>query len=189
MATTSPPERGAASRVLVLFAHPAPHKSRANQRLVAAARELGGVTFHDLYEAYPDLYIDVDAEQALLLEHDVVVMHFPMFWYSSPAILKEWQDLVLQHGWAYGHGGQALAGKVLVLAVTMGGAAHSYTPEGHNRFTLRELLTPFEATANMCHMEFAEPFAVHDSHRISDDDLDARAREYATFLLGLRDGA
>jgi glutathione-regulated potassium-efflux system ancillary protein KefG len=40
--------------VLVLFAHLTLEKSRVNRHLVAAARETPGVTFHDLYECYPD---------------------------------------------------------------------------------------------------------------------------------------
>ncbi|MEM1349469.1 MAG: NAD(P)H-dependent oxidoreductase [Myxococcota bacterium] len=187
--TTPTPARGAAHRVLVLFAHPAVHKSRANQRLISGVRELDGVTFHDLYDAYPDLCIDVDAEQELLCAHDIVVMQFPLFWYSTPAILKEWQDLVLQHGWAYGHDGDALVGKSLVVAVTTGGAAHSYNAEGYNRFTLKELLTPLQATAHMCEMKFAEPFVVYDSHRASDEELSAYATKYKRLLLELRDGA
>ena len=89
-------------RILVLFAHPALEKSRVNRRLMRGIDHMDGVTFHDLYEAYPRLDIDVAHEQTLLTEHDVVVFQHPMYWYSTPAILKEWQDLVLQHGWAYG---------------------------------------------------------------------------------------
>src|SRR6187455_1899648 len=100
-----------AVRVLILFAHPALHRSRVNRVLVEAVRSLEGVTFHDLYEVYPDLLLDVDREQALLREHDVVVWQHPFFWYSAPALVKEWQDLVLELGFAYGEGGTALRGK------------------------------------------------------------------------------
>ena len=48
-----------AHRVLILFAHPALQKSRVNRRLVEAVRDLEGITFHDLYELYPDFHIDV----------------------------------------------------------------------------------------------------------------------------------
>jgi len=41
----------------------------------------------------------------------MIVFHHPFYWYSSPAILKEWQDLVLEYGFAYGHEGTALRGK------------------------------------------------------------------------------
>ena len=77
--------------VLVLFAHPAIRKSRVNRRLVEAARGIDGVTVNDLYEAYPDLDIDVPREQQLLSDHDVVVMQHPFYWYSTPSSLKEGQ--------------------------------------------------------------------------------------------------
>ena len=84
------------------------------------------MTVHDLYEAYPDLDIDVAREKALLLAHDVIVWQHPFFWYSTPAILKEWQDLVLEFGWAYGPGGTALRGKLFVSAITTGGREAAY---------------------------------------------------------------
>ena len=70
--------------ILILFAHPAIRRSRVNRRLVAAARSVVGVTVHDLYEAYPDLDIDVPREQELLSEHSVVVFQHPFYWYSTP---------------------------------------------------------------------------------------------------------
>ena len=82
-------------RVLILFAHPALEKSRLNRELIAAAAEVDGVTVHDLYELYPEFQIDVPGEQQLLLDHDIIVLHHPLYWYSSPALLKEWEDLVL----------------------------------------------------------------------------------------------
>ena len=93
------------STILILFAHPALEKSRVNRVLIRDIPGIEGVTFHDLYETYPDFDIDVAREQELLLAHDTIVLHHPFFWYSTPAMLKEWQDLVLEHGWAYGSGG------------------------------------------------------------------------------------
>ena len=72
-------------RILVLFAHPAFHKSRVQAVLVAAARAVEGVTFHDLYERYYDFQIDVEHEQRLVKEHDLIVFQHPLYWYSSPA--------------------------------------------------------------------------------------------------------
>jgi glutathione-regulated potassium-efflux system ancillary protein KefG len=88
-------------KILVLFAHPAFHKSKANKFFVDELSEVEGVTLHDLYQEYPEFDIDVKREQALLKEHDIIVFQFPLFWYSTPAILKEWQDLVLEHDWAF----------------------------------------------------------------------------------------
>ena len=87
-------------KILVLFAHPAFHKSRINIKLIDTIRDMEGVTINDLYETYPDFYIDVNREKQLLLDHDIIVWQHPFYWYSSPAILKEWMDLVLEHGFA-----------------------------------------------------------------------------------------
>ena len=83
-----------ARRLLLLFAHPAVHKSRVNHLLLSHVQSLPGITVNDLYEAYPRFLINVAREQALLLEHDVIIFQHPFYWYSSPAILKQWQDLV-----------------------------------------------------------------------------------------------
>ncbi|MFH2008485.1 MAG: NAD(P)H-dependent oxidoreductase [bacterium] len=174
-------------KILVLFAHPAIHKSRVNRRLAHAARQVEGVTFHDLYEAYHDLHIDVKEEQRLLEAHDVVVLQHPFFWYSTPAILKEWQDLVLEHGWAYGHAGTALHGKLLLNAITTGGPEQAYRKGGHNRFTMRELLAPLEQTAILCGMTFLPPFVVHGTHLLEAPGIELAAEEYRRLLEGFRD--
>ena len=118
------------TRILIVFAHPAIRRSRVNRRLVEAVRGLDGVTVNDLYEAYPELDIEVDREQRLLEKHDIVVLQHPFYWYSTPAILKEWQDLVLEHGWAYGRDGHALEGKLLLNAITTGGGEEAYCRAG-----------------------------------------------------------
>ena len=176
------------ARILVLFAHPAFQRSRVNRVLVAAARKVVGVTFHDLYEAYPDFDIDVAKEQELLLAHDFVVFQHPFFWYSTPAILKEWQDLVLRHGWAYGSEGTALRGKTLISVISTGGREEAYEHEGHNRFTMRELLAPIEQTAWLCGMEFLPPFVVHGSLGMTQEQIEVHGRDYGRLLEAIRDG-
>ena len=103
------------ARVLILFAHPAPHKSSINRYLIASVQGLNNVTINDLYEEYPTFDINVQREQELLLAHDIIVFQHPFYWYSSPAILKEWEDLVLEYGFAYGTGGTKLHGKLFLL--------------------------------------------------------------------------
>lgn len=173
---------------LILFAHPAYQRSRANRRMIDAVRTLDDVTVHDLYEAYPDFHIDVSREKRLLLDHDLIVFHHPMYWYSCPALLKEWQDLVLEHGFAYGENGTALQGKSLLSAVTTGGGREAYGPEGFNRFTVGELLRPFEQTAFLCGMRYLPPFVAHGIHRGGDVKLlDACAEAYRRAIVALRD--
>lgn len=175
------------SRVLVLFAHPALERSRCNRRLVAGLDRLPGITLHDLYEAYPDLHLDVRAEQERLLAHDVVVMQHPFYWYSTPSILKEYQDHVLEHGWAYGRDGNALRGKVMLNALTAGGSEGAYRAEGRNRFTIRELLAPLDQTAHLCGMRYLAPFVVHGTHALDAAAIEVHRVEYHRLLEALRD--
>lgn len=172
-------------RVLVLFAHPALEKSRVHKRLVASAAGVGGVTLHDLYESYPRLHIDVQREQALLTDHDVVVFQFPFYWYSTPPLLKQWQDLVLEHGWAYGSRGSALRGKDAMCAVSTGGRAEAYGPGGYNRFTVRQLLAPVEQTARLCGMRYLPPWVVFGTHRLEREDIEGAGARYVALLEGL----
>lgn len=175
-------------RILILFAHPVLERSRVNRRLMEGVRDLEGVTVHDLYETYPTLGIDVAREQALCVAHDVLVMQHPFYWYSVPAILKEWMDLVLDHGWAYGQGGTALRGKLMFNAVTTGGGDDAYRREGYNRFTMRELLSPLDQTAHLCGMTYLAPFVVHGALRIGSDGAAASyVSAYRRLLEAVRD--
>jgi glutathione-regulated potassium-efflux system ancillary protein KefG len=174
--------------ILILFAHPALEKSRINRHLIQAVRGLEGVTIHDLYEVYPNFHIDVKFEQDLLLAHDIIVFQHPFYWYSSPAILKEWQDLVLEYGFAYGHEGIALRGKKFLSAITTGGVEKAYDRDGYNRFTIRELLAPFEQTARLCGMDYLPPFVIHGTHKLQEQhQMTQHAADYRTAILALRD--
>ena len=175
-------------RVLVLLAHPALRRSRVNRRLAAAAIPIDGVTVNDLYQHYPDFDIDVGREQKLLAEHDVIVMQHPFYWYSTPSILKEWQDLVLEHGWAYGRDGNALEGKLLLTAVSTGATAGAYAEGGSNHFTMPQLLAPIEQTARLCGMAYLPPFVIHGTHALELEGIDRHAVDYRRLLEGLRDG-
>lgn len=174
-------------RILILFAHPAFEKSHVHRQLVRAVAELPNVTFHDLYESYPDFNINVAREQDLLTNHDLIVLQHPTFWYSTPALVKQWEDLVLEHGWAYGSRGTALRGKQFLSAITTGGGAAAYQPTGLNRFTIREFLIPLEQTAVLCGMDFLPPFVIHGTHRMEGEEIVQAAQEYRRVIEGLRD--
>jgi glutathione-regulated potassium-efflux system ancillary protein KefG len=174
-------------KILILFAHPALERSRVNRRLAEAVQSLPGVTLNDLYQLYPDLDVDVAREQQLLVDHDVVVMQHPLYWYSVPALIKEWQDLVLEHGWAYGRGGAALQGKMLLTATTAGGSEETYRRTGHNRYTIREFLAPIERTAALCGMAYLPPFVVYGTHSLDDEETARHAADYRRVVEALRD--
>jgi glutathione-regulated potassium-efflux system ancillary protein KefG len=169
-------------KTLILFAHPRLEKSKINKALLARLPEHPDLSFNDLYEAYPDFNIDIDREKELLVQHDMIIWQHPFYWYSCPPLLKQWIDLVLEFGWAYGPGGNALVGKKIFNAVTTGGATEAYQHEGRNRFTVREFLAPFDQTAHLCKMQYLPPFAIQGTHRLSDDQLIKAVDQYGRLL-------
>ena len=177
-----------ARRILVLLAHPSLDRSEVNLPLAEATANIDGVTLIDLYAEYPGFDIDVDREQARLLENDVIVFLHPLYWYSTPSILKEWQDLVLEHGFAYGTGGTALHGKIFFNAITAGGSEEAYHSEGYNQFTLRELFHPLEQTAMLCGMTYLPPYALFGSRTAAEEGrLKAHVSNWVRLLKALRD--
>ncbi len=174
-------------KILVLFAHPALQKSRVNKHLIDGLRDMAGITFHDLYHAYPEFDIDVEQEQALLSGHDIIIFQHPFFWYSTPAILKEWQDLVLEHGWAYGSDGNELKGKQFFNVMTTGGRKIAYAEDGYNRFTINQLLAPLEQTMFLCKVIYLPPFVVHGTHSITQDKIITYKKKYHQLLTLFRD--
>jgi glutathione-regulated potassium-efflux system ancillary protein KefG len=175
------------ARVLIEFAHPALERSRVHARLLAHLPPSPGITVNDLYEAYPDFDIDVPREQALLVAHDLIVFQHPFFWYSTPPLLKQWEDLVLEHGWAYGRAGTALHGKRVLHIISAGGREEAYQHEGYNRFTMRELLAPLEQTAVLCGMRWVPPYVIHGTHRLSAAQIEIEAGQYVRLLSQLEE--
>src|SRR6185369_2909217 len=100
-------------------------------------------------------------------------------------LLKQWEDLVLEHGWAYGTGGDKLSGKRIFNAITCGGPRHFYSSQGRNRFTIREFLYPFDQTSTLCRMEYMPPFVVDGVHRLTSDHVELFAGQYKEILLAL----
>ena len=176
------------AKVIVYHVHPGQKFSRANKALARAARRIDDISFVDLYSEYPRHDIDVQKEQARLLTHDVIVFQFPLYWYSTPSLLKEWQDLVLQHGFAYGHGGDKLAGKTLQIAITAGGSDEAYSMAGYQHYPLRDFLRPLEQTARLCGMAFPAPYVLYQALQAAEEaELAEHVAGYKALLTGWRD--
>ena len=175
-------------RILLLLAHPSLDRSEVNRPMADAVVDIDGITLIDLYAEYPDFQIDINREQQRLLEHDAIVFQHPLYWYSTPAILKEWQDLVLEHGFAYGSEGTALHGKIFFNALTAGGIDAAYRAEGYNHFTIRELLHPLEQTAGLCGMTYLPPFALFGSRTaVEEGRIGRHIADWILVLKALRD--
>lgn len=175
------------SRTLILLFHPDLSRSKANAALTAAAARLPGVNIVDMQAAYPDgidFYRDGEREAQRLLTADRVVLQFPVQWYSTPPLLKAWQDAVLTRMFyvTYEQEGRALEGTPLMIAATAGNVPEAYTPGGRNMFPMSELMAPLRATANRCGLEWAEPFFLYAADKLQPDALENAANRYMQAL-------
>lgn len=178
-------------KVLWNLFHPNFSESRGNRILFESIKDIENVTVSNLYDKYPDNNIDVKQEQELLVSHDLIVFQHPFYWYSSPSLMKEWQDKVLEAGFAYPPKlGTALHGKHWFSVITTGGPDWSYRSGSYNNFTMSELLRPFQQTAYLCGMKWLSPFIVQgvlpsDYEEIkatNDQVIENKAKELAEFI-------
>ncbi len=170
------------NRVLVLYAHPAPHLSRVNRRLADAARMVEGVYVHDLYETYPDYYIDLAREHALIAQAEVLVFLHPFQWYSMPALMKAWIDEVFHEDWSHGHESGAARGKGYWLVTTTGGAAEDYAPGARHGRPFGDYLAHFEQIAALCGMHWIAPHVLHGARSVDAGAVDAHIERFVTRL-------
>jgi glutathione-regulated potassium-efflux system ancillary protein KefF len=174
---------------VVYFAHLAIEQSVINRALCDAVRDLPQVNFRDLHELYPDFFIDVATEQAILRDADLIVFQHPIYWYAAPAIFKHFHDTVLLHGFAYGPGGTALQGKDFLLAVSTGAPVEEYGPGGIHHYAFQDLIRPIEQTARFCGMQFLPPLVLHGGHSLSQEVIEAHAARYRRFLEEYQPGS
>jgi putative NADPH-quinone reductase len=175
--------------MLIVHAHPRPSQSRVVKDLLSVLQARPGAEVRSLYQLYPDFDIDVEAEQQALLRAQHIVWLTPVYWYSVPALMKHWIDQVLAHGWAYGHGGEALKGKACWWVASAGGSRPEYTPEGTHKRPFADYVTPIENTARFCGMQWFRPFVVHGGHAIAPQalgDLCASLEQQCEAFEGVR---
>lgn len=168
-------------RVLVLLAHPALEKSAINAPLARTAAAIDGVTVHDLYETYPDFCIDKEREQRQILEHEVLVLQHPLYWYSVPSLLKEWCDIVMEYGFAYGENARGLKDRTLLNAISAGSTREEF--ETSDRIaTVDQLMAPFASTAHYCGMRYLSPFVTYATGSLTTRSITQARHEYGQLL-------
>lgn len=172
---------GGKARILTVFAHPAPDRAPVHGAMIAIAQE-HVCEVRDLYELYPDFVIDVEAEQAAIAGKDLIVLQYPMHWFTPPALMVEWLDAVFLRGFAYGEDGGRLKDRTLLCALTTGARARDFDEAGVNRYSMGEFLRPLEQTARRCGMRWADPFIVHDTTLSRDKTVERGAERWRARL-------
>ncbi|GAE32314.1 NAD(P)H-dependent oxidoreductase [Halalkalibacter hemicellulosilyticus] len=173
-------------KTLIVIAHPDIDSSIVNkywiEELKKAPEEF---TIHELYKVYPTEPFDIKHEQELIDSHDHLVLQFPVYWFSSPPLLKKWLDEVFLEGWAHGpNGGDKLKNKKIALAVSAGSTADDYSIDGRYGHTLEQMLIPFETTFLYCKADYRSIHAFYGEDP-SNKELEHNMKNYLTFLRNL----
>lgn len=142
------------------------------------------------------LTADVVAEQAKLRWANAVILQFPLWWFSMPAILKGWVDRVYSRGFAYGigeggigvrYGNGGLQGRRAMISITVGGRHSHYSQRGING-SLDDLLFHIQhGILFYPGMEVLDPFVVYESVRLTDGQFADYSAQYAVRLRHLFD--
>ncbi len=141
------------NNVLIVCGHPDLQSSAANKTVLEEAQaRITGVVLDRIADLYPDGMIDVQAEQRKLLQADVVVLQYPLYWYGMPSILQRWLETVFQHGFSHGRTGGKLRGKKLVASFTMAASESQCEAQG---FELGQLIDTQKRIARYAGMLWA----------------------------------
>ena len=141
--------------ILIISGHTDLAASVANRTILETLGErLPEAEIVKLDELYPDFKIDVENEQRRLLRADIIVLQFPVFWYSVPSILERWMEETFRHGFSHGSTGDKLKGKKLVLSFPTGAPEEMYSHDGPMGYTIDEFLPCYKATCRLTQMEY-----------------------------------
>ncbi|WP_429536145.1 NAD(P)H-dependent oxidoreductase [Paraburkholderia youngii] len=123
---------------------------------------------------------DIAREQDKLKWADAVILQFPLWWFSMPAIMKGWVERVYAYGLAYGvgehsdarwgerYGEGRFAGKRAMLVVTTGGWESHYSARGING-PIDDVLFPIQhGVLYYPGFDVLPPFVVYRTSRIDD---------------------
>lgn len=166
--------------ILYYLIHPDLNRSHANRSLLDALPESDSLKVIDLYDRYPSFGVNGQSERELLTWADAIFFQHPLYWYSVPALLKQWFEIVLTPGFAYGSSGEALAGKRWQHIISTGGNMNAYDTDGYNRYSMEELLRPLESTAKLCRCDWQDPFINFNAKYASE----AQLKQFNTQVIG-----
>lgn len=170
-------------KTLVIVSHPEIGESSSQQYLLHSVPESENITIHHLETAYPDGEIDIKKEQKLIQSYDRILFQFPFYWYSSPPLLKKWQDEVLEEHFAHGYRGEKLTGKEFGLILVIGVAKKEYQAGGTEGFTVNELITPYRALAKKTGMRYMRPLEIYQFQYMKEPERMDLLIRYQQYLM------
>lgn len=142
--------------VLIVSGHTDLNTSVANKQILETLEaQLPEAEIVKLDSLYPDFKINTEAEQDRLLRAEVIVLQFPLFWWSAPSLLHRWMEETFLHGFSHGSTGDKLQGKKLLLSITAGGPTELYAEGGAMGHGIEYYMEFLQASCRFTGMEFA----------------------------------
>jgi len=130
---------------------------------------------------------DVQAELDKLLAADLLILQFPMWWFSMPAILKGWVDRVFAFGAAYDFGrtweNGVFAGRKAMLSITASAPEVAFKPDGRNGDMERVLWPIHAGILALCGYSVMPPFIAHGIPFVGEEAMQAELERYKQRLL------
>lgn len=167
--------------ILIVSGHTDPLNSVANKKILEeVSRRVPGAIIDYLSELYPNYKINVEEEQKKLLKADIIVLQYPVFWYSMPSLLERWMEEVFEHGFSHGTTGDKLKGKKMIVSFTTGAPKEVYS-------NINNFLNPIKATCKLCQMEYVGNIVTYGvSYQIRNDkgkEIEEKAIDHAGRLI------
>jgi putative NADPH-quinone reductase len=172
---------------LIISGHPNFEKSFANKTIIDELENSDlDIEVRHIEKMYPDFKIDVKAEQTAILQHNTIVLQYPVYWYNMPAILKHWFDVVFDYQFAYGPGGNKIKNKNLLPSFTVGSVESKYSALGDHHFRMYEFCKNIEQTAYYTKMNYIDPVYFHGTFLtagVTQEQVRNKAKEHAKRLI------
>lgn len=159
-------------KTLIINAHPTPEQSHTQSFFKEVIMSLSNVSYIELTKHLPTI------EE--ILGYERIIFQFPVYWYSSPALLKNWLDNTFLSD------ENRLKNVELGLVTIFGVSQSHYQAGGKERYTPSEMLRPFEMLANHLGMIYLPPFTVFQFDYLCDNARKSLLVDYWRYILGVK---
>ncbi len=132
---------------------------------------------------------DIRTELDKISWADHIIFQFPLWWFSTPAIMKGWMDRVLVKGFAYDAGKVfnqgLLKGKTASLVVTTQSPASTYQVDGVHQATIDAFLHHIHHTLHFVGIETISPFVIYAAFNLDTTQQEKHVTDYLVYLENL----
>lgn len=169
-------------KTLVLVSHPEYDNSMAEAFLKQCQSDIKNVDWVVLDNIQNNFNFDKEQEQKRLMQYDRILLQFPMYWYSAPALMKKYEDDVFTKNFIAFEQEGCLKDKEMGIITTLGDPIKDYQVGGREGFSISELFKPYQAVAQRAQMKFLKPFVISQFAYMTDAQKQKLLIDYRSYL-------